>query len=72
MIATIAVIAATAEKKKFSKPLSSDSSDNDYWDCCRCYRWGVVSYDRYDRCDCWSFFFLSDHSDGRDHMETGF
>ena len=38
MIATIAVIAAIAEKKKFSdrsdhmKPLSSDRSDNNRWD----------------------------------------
>ena len=44
------------------KPLSSDRSDNDRGDrtFCRCDHWRVVSYDRYDRCDRWFFFFLSD------------
>ena len=77
MIATIAVI---GEKKKSSaiaaiiwKPLSSDRSDNDHWD--RTFYISAIvgksfPYDRYDRCDCWTFFLsgLSDHSD---HMETG-
>ena len=66
------------------KPLSSDRSDRSDND-----RWGRKSsisaivvatisgkwfpYDRYDHCDHWTFFFLSDRSDhsGRsDHMET--
>ena len=53
------------------KPLSSDSSDNDRWDIKSSISVIVVAaiagkwfpYDRYDRCDRWTFFFLSDHSE---------
>ena len=82
MSATIAVIAAIAEKKMFSdrsdqrKALSSDRSDNDRWDI------SILAivvaeiaemwfpYNRYDRCDRWSFFFLSDRRDRSEYMET--
>ena len=80
MIATIGVIAAIAEKKKnFSvhsdhmKPLSSDRSDNNSrWDMTSSISPIVVAaitgeWFPYDR---WTFF-LSDHSDRSDHMETG-
>ena len=60
------------------KPLSSDRSDNDRWDIKISISVIVVAaiagkwflYDRYDRCDRWTFFFLSHHSDRSDHMET--
>ena len=53
------------------KPLSSDRSDNDRWDIKSSISVIVVAaiagkwfpYDRYDRCDRWTFFFLSDHSE---------
>ena len=79
MIATIAVIAAIAEKKKTSaiaaiiaiiwKPLSSHPSDNGRWDIKSSMSVIVVvaiagEWFPYDR---WTFF-LSDRSD---HMETG-
>ena len=82
MIATIAVIAAITEKKKFSdhirKPLSGDRSDNDRWDRTFYISAIVVAAIAGE----WfhmiaaiaEFFFLSDrsdHSDGSDHMETG-
>ena len=79
MIATIAVIAAIAEKKKYfsdrsdhMKPLSSDRSDNNRWDIKSSILAIVVAaiageWFPYDR---WTFF-LSDHSDRSDHMETG-
>ena len=70
MIATIAVIAAIAEKKKFS-----DRSDNNRWDIKSSISAIVVAaiageWFPYDRLT----FFLtehSDHSDRSDHMETG-
>ena len=75
MIATIAVIAAIAEKKKFS-----DRNDNDRWDIKSSISVIVVAaiagkwfpYDRYDCCDRWTVFFLSDRSDRSDHMENRF
>ena len=53
------------------KPLSSDCSDNDRWDIKSSISVILVAaiagkwfpYDRYDRCDRWTFFFLSDHSE---------
>ena len=82
MIATIAVIAAIAEKKKKGsaiaaiivaiiwKLLSSDRSDNDRWD--RNISISAIAtiagkWFPYDRCDRWTFFFLSDRSE---NMET--
>ena len=83
MITTIAVIAATAKKKKknFSdrsdhmKPLFSNRSDNNRWDIKSSISAIVVAaiageWFPYDRLT----FFLtehSDHSDRSDHMETG-
>ena len=71
MIGTIAVIAAIAEKKMFS-----DRSDNDRWDisilaivvAAIAGMW--FPYDYYDRCDRWTFFFLSDRRDRSEYMET--
>lgn len=53
------------------KPLPSDRSENDPWD--RTFSISAItgkwfSYDRYNRCDRWTFFYLSDR---RDHMEIG-
>ena len=77
MIATIAQIAAIAEKKKVQRSYGNHALaiagttiaeiEHLYLsDCCRCDRRRVVSY---DRC-----FFLSDRSDhscdGSDHVET--
>ena len=79
MIATMAVIAAIAEKEKYfsdrsdhMKPLSSDRSDNKRWDIKSSILAIVVAaiageWFPYDR---WTFF-LSNHSDRSDHMETG-
>ena len=67
MIATIAVIAAIAEKKKvqrsqrsYQKPLSSDRSDNNPWDRKSSISAIVVAaiageWFPYDRCDRWIF-----------------
>ena len=78
------MIATIAEKKKFSDHIETTLQRSQRQrslrknflhlsDCCRCDRWRVVSYDRYDRCGRGSFFFfLSDRSDRSDHMETGF
>ena len=84
MIATIAVIAAIAEKKKISdrsdhcdhmKPLSSGGSDNNRWDVKSSISAIVVAAIAGE----WfpdmiaEFFFLSDrsdHSNRSDHMET--
>ena len=63
------------------KPLSSDRSgrsENDRWDIKSSISVIVVaaiarkwfSYDRYYRCDRWTFLFLRDHSDRSDHMEN--
>ena len=53
------------------KPLPSDRSDNDPWD--RTFSISAIagkwfSYDRSNRCDRWTFFYLIDR---RDHMEIG-
>ena len=57
------------------KPLSGDRSDrgdNDRWE--RIFSISVIvvaviagKWFPYDRCDCWTFFCLSDHSDRSDH-----
>ena len=71
MIATIAVIAAIAEKKSSAiaeiiaiirKPLSSDRSDNDRTFTISATVVAAIAekwfpYDCYDRCDRWTFFF---------------
>ena len=88
MIATIAVIAAKKKSSAIAaiiaiiwKPLSSNRSNNDHWDRTFYISAIVVAaiagtewfpYDRYDRCDRWTFF-LSDRnnqSDRSDHTET--
>ena len=63
------MIATIAEKKKFSDHIETTLQRSQRQrslrknflhlsDCCRCDRWRVVSYDRYDRCGRWSFFFF--------------
>ena len=55
------------------KPLSSDRSDNNRWDVKSSFSAIVVAAiaGEWFLCDRWTFF-LSDHSDRSDHMETGF
>ena len=63
---------ATIDRSDHMKPLSSDRSDNNRWDIKSSILAIVVAaiageWFPYDR---WTFF-LSDHSDRSDHMETG-